>query len=84
MSGAVETAFHAFSTWLCENGIDPEDVNLGIRCKDDSTRWRLDNAIARWQDGLTLWDVQSRTAVRRSPFRCYGVHVNVSMLDASR
>lgn len=85
MPNAVETTFHAFSAWLNEQGIDPRDINLVIRCKDEVTRSHLNMALARWQAGLTLFQrVPSDTTLKTSPFQCYGVKVNISSLDASR
>lgn len=84
MASAVETAFHAFSHWLQEQGIDPKDINLVIRCKDEITRCRLNLALTKWQDGLNLFQMSDVTTIKTSPFQCYGVNVNVSSLDASR
>ena len=85
MAAAVETAFHAFGAWLNEQGIDPNDINLVIRCKDEITRSRLNMAIARWQEGLMLYQpTPSNVTLKNSPFQCYGINVNVSSLDASR
>lgn len=84
MPSAVETTFHAFSHWLREQGIDPKDVNLVIRCKDEVTRCRLNAALTRWQEGLNLFNPSNTTTIKTSPFQCYGVNVNVSSLDASR
>ena len=85
MATAVDTAFHAFNAWLNEHGIDPKDVNLVIRCKDELTRSRLNMALARWQEGLTLFQPTPRNVtLKTSPFECYGMRVNVSSLDASR
>lgn len=85
MATAIETTFHAFNHWLNEQGIDPKDVNLVIRCKDETMRARLDIALARWQEGLTLFQpVPNNIKLKTSPFECYGVKVNVSSLDASR
>jgi hypothetical protein len=85
MTVAVETAFHAFSVWLNEQGIDPKDINLVIRCKNKTTFFRLNMALSRWQDGIKLFQpTPSDTSLKQSPFQCYGVRVNVSTLDASR
>jgi hypothetical protein len=85
MTTAIETAFRAFGAWLNEQGIDPKEINLVIRCKDELTRSRLNMALARWQEGLTLYQpTPSDVALKTSPFQCYGMKVNVSSLDASR
>lgn len=85
MASAVETTFHALSCWLQEQGIDPGDINLVIRCKDEITRARLNAALGRWQEGLTLFQpTPNNVTLKTSPFQCYGVKVNVSSLDASR
>lgn len=84
MPTAIETAFHAFGAWLNEQGIDPKDINLVIRCKDEITRSRLDMALARWQEGLTLFQPTNNVKLKTSPFQCCGVKVNISSLDASR
>lgn len=85
MASAIEVSFRAFSHWLNEQGIDQKDISLVIRCKDEITRSRLDVALARWQEGLTIFHLTpNNVKLKTSPFQCYGVKVNVSSLDASR
>lgn len=84
MSGTLEASFHAMANWLNTHGIDPKSVTVVLRTTDEMSRARLNAALNRWAQHLTIFQPSDASLVQPSPFECYGIKVNVSSLDASR